>query len=121
MNTETTDTRGTMSPDDDMMDFIQQFPNVQAVKLVQNPNFMSYAKGRLGIEPLAVIYGDFQELVRTVENAAAAKAAKKGERSTGGGQASAYAGLTRAQAEQLKAWNNAYPELKMTAGEFLAK
>ena len=118
MNTENA---RAMSPEDDMTDFVRRFPNIQASKLVQNPNFMSYARGRIGVEPLAVIYGDFLELVKTIERAAAAKAASREDRSTGGGQSTAYAGLTRAQAEQLKAWNDAYPDLKMTAGEFLAK
>ena len=49
------------------------------------------------------------------------KAAKKAERSTGAGGGGVSAGLTAAQQRELDEWNREYPNLKMTAKEFLER
>ena len=106
----------------DAADFSAKHPDVDLAKLDENARFRKFCGSRYGREPLAQLYEDWQEFAG--EEAAAkavGKAAKKAERSTGAGGGGVSAGLTAAQQRELDEWNREYPNLKMTAKEFLER
>lgn len=102
--------------------FLRENPDVDLAKLDANAKFRRFCGSRYGREPLSELYADWQELVGEEAAAKAVeKAAKKAERSTGAGGGGVSAGLTAAQQRELDEWNREYPNLKMTAKEFLER
>ena len=102
--------------------FVREHPDVDISKLDGNAKFRRFCGSRYGKEPLSELYADWQELVGEEAAAKAVeKAAKKAERSTGAGGGGVSAGLTAAQQRELDEWNREYPNLKMTAKEFLER
>lgn len=106
----------------DAADFSAKHPDVDLAKLDANARFRKFCGSRYGREPLAQLYEDWQEFAG--EEAAAkavGKAAEKDERSTGAGGGGVSDGLTAAQQRALDEWNREYPQMKMTAKEFLRR
>ena len=103
----------------DIKNFRSAYPDVDVQKLTENKAFLRFAGSRYGKEPLADLYGDFSELVSDAGRAAVLKSTSKAERGTGGGNGGE--GLTKAQAEALREWNAANPDMPMTAKEFLKR
>ena len=53
----------------DMNAFVTKYPNVNVEKLLKDPQFDKYAKGKWGIVPLSQIYEDFNELKESLGQA----------------------------------------------------
>lgn len=103
----------------DIKDFREAYPDVDVRALTENRAFLRFAGSRYGKEPLAELYADFFDLVSDAGKAAVIKNESKAARGTGGG--SGGEGLTKAQAEALREWNAANPDMQMTAKEFLKR
>ena len=102
--------------------FLRENPDVDLAKLDANAKFRRFCGSRYGREPLSELYADWKELVGEEAAAKAVeKSAAKAERSTGAGGGGVSAGLTAAQQRELDEWNREYPNLKMTAKEFLER
>lgn len=101
--------------------FLEKYPGVDPGKLESNPKFRKFARNRLYKEPLSELYADFVDLVSDAERAAVEKAARRTDRSTGGGQGGGADGLTADQRAALEEWNRDNPGMKMSAKEFLSR
>lgn len=101
--------------------FVKKHPDVDIAKLDGNAAFRRFAGSRYGKEPLAALYEDYVEIVGDAGTAALARKEERDDRSTGGGSGSGAGTLTAAQRAELKAWNEAYPEMKMTEKQFLER
>lgn len=106
----------------DAADFIAAHPDVDLAKLDANAKFRKFCGSRYGKEPLNDLYEDWKEFAGEAAAAkAVGKAAEKNERSTGAGGGGVSEGLTAAQQRALDEWNREYPQMKMTAKEFLKR
>lgn len=105
----------------DIENFRKKFPDVDITALDGNKAFRRFAGSRYGVEPLAALYEDFKELVGETRAAEAARRDDRAERSTGSGSGGGAGTLTAAQREELKRWNEQYPEMKMTEKDFLTR
>ena len=106
----------------DMEDFREQHPDVDLPKLLKSPSFAKFCGSRLGKESLAGLYEDYSELYGEVRASAQGSLKSKTERATGsGGGTGASDGLTKQQQAELDEWNRNYPNMKMTAKEFLSR
>jgi len=103
----------------DIEDFRGRFPDVDIAKLDTNKAFRRFAGSRYGVEPLGDLYEDFVEVVGTAKAAESARRSDREERSTGSGTGGKAVSLTREQQKLLDRWNEEYPEMKMSAKEFL--
>lgn len=107
---------------DDAREFARRFPEADLAGLDASESFRRFCGSRYGREPLSELYADWKELVGEEAAAKAVeKSAAKAERSTGAGGGGASAGLTAAQQRELDEWNRSYPQMKMTAKEFLKR
>ena len=104
---------------EDAQRFAADFPDVDITALEGNKAFRKFCGSRYGKEPLAELYADWQEITGGAAAAASAKAQSKSQRSTGSGSGSGSATLTAEQQRSLDEWNRTYPQMKMTAKEFL--
>jgi len=102
----------------DAADFAEAFPEVDPVKLENDAKFRKFCGKRFGSEPLAELYGDYLELMDGAVQTAALKKQDKADRGTGAGGGSAGEALSANQRRALEAWNEAYPDMKMTEKEF---
>lgn len=102
--------------------FVRSHPDVDLAKLDGNAKFRKFCGSRYGREPLSELYEDWQEFAgEDAVEKAVGKSAEKAERSTGAGSGGASEGLTAAQQRALDEWNREYPQMKMTAKEFLKR
>jgi len=107
----------------DALDFVAKYPQMgvqEVAKLEQDKAFRRFCGSRFGREPLGNLYADYLALVGGAGKAAVAKAATKTARSTGSGAAGGVT-LSPTQKSALDAWNAEYPEMAMTAKEFLGR
>lgn len=118
---ETEDARQQQFIAKDAVAFTEAYPDVDLEKLDGDRNFRRFCGSRYGKEPLAELYEDYLELAGAAGAAAVAKAGSKAERATGSGGGSGGESLTAAQQRDLDEWNRAYPNMKMTAKEFLSR
>ena len=101
--------------------FQAAFPAVDLAKLDGDRAFRRFCGSRYGREPLAELYEDYLEINGDAAKAAQARASSKEARSTATGGGSGSETLTAAQQRELDEWNRTYPQLKMTAKEYLAR
>ncbi len=101
--------------------FSEAYPDVDLAKLDDNKAFRRFCGSRYGREPLADLYGDWLEITGSAQRAAVAKNESRSARSTGAGGGSGSETLTAAQQRDLDEWNRSYPDMKMTAKEFLSR
>lgn len=104
----------------DVQDFVKRHPGVDVEKLENNKAFLKFCGSRFGREPLGDLYDDFMEVVGQAGQAAVAKQEGRSQRSTGGGSTGGMA-MTPSQQKALDAWNEANPDMTMTAKEFLSR
>ncbi len=104
----------------DVQDFVKRHPEVDLEKLEQNKSFRRFCGSRFGKEPLGDLYDTFLDIVGEAGQAAVAKQAGRSERSTSGGSTGGMA-MTPSQQRALDAWNEANPDMTMTAKEFLSR
>lgn len=105
----------------DVKDFTKRYPDVDLGKLDDNRAFRRFCGSRYGKEPLGDLYEDYLEIAGNAAQAAVQKAESKKERATGTGGGSGAEALTASQQKELDEWNRSYPQMKMTAKEFLAR
>ena len=105
----------------DFQDFIRRHPEVDIGALDGNAAFRRFCGSRYGREPLADLYEDFRAIEDTATEAARAAAESKSRRATGTGSGGGGQGLTVSQQRDLDEWNRTYPEMKMSAKEFLSR
>ena len=105
----------------DVAEFTEEYPDVDVSKLAENNSFLKFCGSRFGKEPMAGLYADWLDLVGSAERAAVARKESKASRSTGTGGGSGSETLTAAQQRELDEWNRNYPNMKMTAKEFLSR
>ena len=105
----------------DVLDFIERYPGFDAdglEELERNEQFRRFCGTRYAREPLAQLYGDYLTVVDGAGAAAVSRANSRSARSTGGGTAGGTA-LSPEQRKALERWNEANPEMAMTAKEYL--
>jgi hypothetical protein len=105
----------------DLQNFQARHPEADVAKLDSNAAFRKFCGSRYGKEPLADLYEDYLEIAGEREAAALARAESKASRATGSGGGSGSETLTASQQRALDEWNRAYPNMKMTAKEFLSR
>lgn len=105
----------------DVASFREEYPEVDVAKLAENNSFLKFCGSRFGKEPMAELYADWLDLVGSAERAAVARKESKASRSTGTGGGSGSETLTAVQQRELDEWNRNYPNMKMTAKEFLSR
>ena len=103
----------------DLQAFMEKHPEVDLLKLEENPVFLRFCGSRYGVESLAALYEDYREIVEGAEKAARAAVQSRSRRSTGSGGGGSGDILTAMQRARLEAWNRANPDMKMSAREFL--
>lgn len=106
---------------EDAAAFAEAYPDVDIAKLDENRSFRKFCGSRYGKEPLADLYADWLELASSAQQAAVARSESKSSRSTGAGGGSGSETLTASQQRALDEWNRNYPNMKMTAKEFLSR
>lgn len=107
----------------DLGDFMQKHPEIDEnglSALENNAQFRQFCGSRFGREPLANLYDDYLALVGNAGAAAVAKAAGKAAKSTGSGSGG-DATLSPSQKAALDQWNKDFPEMAMSAKEFLKR
>ena len=72
-------------------------------------------------ESVAELYADYLEVAGGALRAAQASRASRAARSTGSGGSGSYEALNARQRSELDAWNRAFPQMKMTAREYLTR
>lgn len=102
-------------------EFRAQFPDVDIVQLEASPAFQRFCGSRLYREPLTELYADYREVTEQLRQAETSRADDRRQRSTGSGAGNPGDGLTGAQQQELEAWNRAFPQMRMTAKEFLKR
>lgn len=106
---------------DDVLDFMERYPgfDVEGLEaLERNEQFRRFCGTRYAREPLAQLYGDYLSVLDHAGAAAVSRAAGRSARSTGGGTAGGMT-LSPEQRRSLERWNEANPEMAMTAKEYL--
>ena len=102
-------------------EFAKRYPQVDLKQLLSDESFLRFCGSRLGNEPLTELFVDYTGLLHAAEQQALARAESKSSRATGSGGSGGGEALTARQLQELEAWNKAYPQLKMTAKEFLSR
>ena len=105
----------------DLDRFTERFPDVDVARLDADRMFRRFCGSRYGREPLAELYEDYLEIAGEQRAAAAARSESRSRRATGAGGGSGGETLSARQQEELDEWNRAYPNMKMTAKEFLSR
>ena len=106
---------------EDAAAFVEAYPEADLAKLDGDARFRRFCGSRYGREPLKDLYADWLEITGTAAREAAARSASKSERSTGTGGGAGADTLTAAQQRDLDEWNRSYPNMKMTAKEYLSR
>ena len=94
---------------------------VGAERLLQDENFVLFCGTRLGKEPLTDLFQAYVELFHALTQMGAARQESKTDRGTGSGGSGGGPALSPDQQKALDEWNKAFPRLKMSAKEFLAR
>ena len=105
----------------DAEEFRRQYPRVDLGELDGDPLFRLFCGSRYGREPLADLYGDYLALTEHMTGLAVLRAESRLSRGTGSGGNGGGEALTAAEQKALSEWNRAYPQMKMTAKEYLSR
>jgi hypothetical protein len=106
---------------EDMELFLERYPDVDVEALDGDRSFRRFCGSRYGREPLAALYEDYLAIAGEQRAAAEARAVSRSRRETGTGSGSGGETLSARQQSELDEWNRAYPNMKMTAKEFLSR
>ena len=106
---------------EDAAAFVEAYPEADLAKLDGDARFRRFCGSRYGREPLKDLYADWLELTGAAAREAAARSASKSERSTGTGGGAGADTLTAAQQRDLDEWNRSFPNMRMTAKEYLSR
>ena len=111
--------RGETETDEE--ELARAYPEVNARELEQNGTFRRFCGSRYGNESTAKLYEDYLAFAEAAVNSAESRADDRRRRSTGSGAGRGGNGLNAAQQKALDEWNRAYPNMRMTAREFLSR
>ena len=106
---------------EDAAAFVEAYPEADLAKLDGDARFRRFCGSRYGREPLKDLYADWLELTGAAAREAAVRSASKSERSTGTGGGAGADTLTAAQQRDLDEWNRSFPNMRMTAKEYLSR
>ena len=106
---------------EDAAAFVEAYPEADLAKLDGDARFRRFCGSRYGREPLKDLYADWLELTGAAAREAAVRNASKSERSTGTGGGAGADTLTAAQQRDLDEWNRSFPNMKMSAKEYLSR
>ena len=106
---------------DDAREFARRFPEADLAGRDASESFRRFCGSRYGREPLSELYADYLEVAGGALRAAQARGASRAARSTGSGGSGSYEALTARQQSELDAWNRAFPQMKMSAREYLSR
>ena len=87
---------------DDAREFARRFPEADLAGLDASESFRCFCGSRYGREPLSELYADYLEIA-------------------GGAGSGSYEALNARQQSELDAWNRAFPQMKMSAREYLSR
>ncbi len=107
--------------DRDLDDFRARYPDADPAKLERTEAFRRFCGTRLGREPLAELYADYLSLTEEARQSAAQRSEDRRSRSTGSGGDGGVSGLSAQQRSDLEEWNRAFPDMRMSAAEFLRR
>ena len=105
----------------DVAEFRERYPGVDLLDLEQDEAFLRFCGSRYGREPMAELFTDYLELTARQQTAAQARSDSRSRRATGAGSGSGGETLTVDQQKALDEWNRAFPQMRMTAKEFLSR
>ena len=106
---------------EDARKFARRYPEVDLAGLDASESFRRFCGSRYGREPLSELYADYLEVAGGALRAAQARRESRAARSTGSGGSGAYEALNARQQSELDAWNRAFPQMKMSAREYLSR
>ena len=106
---------------EDALAFERAFPDVSLSELDASESFRRFCGSRYGRESLAGLYADYLEIVGGAVRAAQARGESRAARSTGSGGSGSYEALNARQRSELDAWNRAFPQMRMSAREYLSR
>ena len=102
---------------DDAREFARRFPEADLAGLDASESCGS----RYGRAPLSELYADYLEVAGGALRAARARGESRAARSTGSGGSGSYEALNARQQSELDAWKRAFPQMKMSAREYLSR
>ena len=105
----------------DTADFCERYPEVDVEELDGDAAFRRFCGSRYGREPLGDLFADYLALAGEQRAVAAARSESRSRRETGAGSGSGADTLTARQQQDLDEWNRNFPQMKMTAKEFLSR
>lgn len=105
----------------DAEEFRRQYPQVDLAELDDDPQFRLFCGSRYGREPLAELYGAYLALEEHMSSVALLRAESRLRRATGSGGNGGGDALTAEEQRELGEWNRNYPQMKMSAKEFLSR
>jgi hypothetical protein len=105
----------------DAREFLRRFPDVDLGELDASEAFHRFCGSRYGRESLAELYEDYLAVAGESVRAARTKDESRRARSTGSGGSGSFSPLNARQQEELDAWNRAFPQMRMTAKEYLTR
>lgn len=106
---------------EDAREFARRYPEADLAGLDASESFRRFCGSRYGREPLSELYADYLEVAGGALRAAQARRESRAARSTGSGGSGAYEALNARQQSELDAWNRAFPQMKMSAREYLSR
>lgn len=106
---------------EDAREFARRYPEANLAGLDASESFRRFCGSRYGREPLSELYADYLEVAGGALRAAQARRESRAARSTGSGGSGAYEALNARQQSELDAWNRAFPQMKMSAREYLSR
>lgn len=106
---------------EDAREFARRFPGVDLSKLDATESFRRFCGSRYGRESVADLYADYLEVAGSALRAAQIRSESRRARSTGSGSSGSYEALNARQQDELDAWNRAFPQMKMSAREYLGR
>ena len=105
----------------DLQAFRAVYPDVDIGKLERNEAFRRFCGSRYGKEPLASLYADWLAIMGDARESAQLRQDSREERSTGSGRGGNGVALNSREQQALDEWNAAYPDMRMTAKEFMER
>ena len=106
---------------EDAREFARRYPEADLAGLDASESFRRFCGSRYGREPLSELYADYLEVAGGALRAAQARRESRAARSTGSGGSGVYEALNARQQSELDAWNRAFPQMKMSAREYLSR
>ena len=106
---------------EDALAFARRYPEVDLAELDASESFRRFCGSRYGRESVADLYADYLAIAGDAMRSAQASREARAARSTGSGGSGSYEALSPRERSELDAWNRAFPQMKMTAREYIGR